>query len=594
MKLVAYYSVYNEGDFIAESLASVCPHVDRTIIIEGAWRETYEVNGNKNSTDDTVEKIQLFCGENPQYDIELHHHSENDQIAQRNALWQYLKDDCILFLVDGDEVWSEDQILKLKELLPDWPKGKSAALPPFCYTVDSLTFVNDLYTYTPIRFPRLWELEKGLEYRFVEPNRIVLTNEFTNIVDADFHVENLDVYYFHYSYCHSPERFQEKKKERTKKHGQFSWELRDGLVQKDGVQYTEFTGKHPEPMIGHKLMGVRKHRDVKRPETIVYIEHSGIGNLILATPMLQALRRAKPDAHIHVVSWSRAFRVLEGAPYLDSVIAADQGNQLAQLANIPIDHLLVSPVGALDQVVQWLGQWTKQTHRLDTPTPWTIHEADRKMVFAKKLGYRDRIPPCSVEFFGYNYANAYDALFTSSAFDAFRSHRKAIAINAAYLKSEHWPLKHWGNANYSQLVRELQMWWPDLAIVFVGSSADKQDAQEIINNSLDQTKCLNLCGFSNDIKDTLAVLSNGVDLCVGNDGGLQHAADAVGTDTVTIFTFTNPVKNRPYNQGKILMVPCENRLSCQHGNWQRCKANGCLDLSVSEVFETIKERLNNG
>jgi cellulose synthase/poly-beta-1,6-N-acetylglucosamine synthase-like glycosyltransferase len=121
MKLVAYYSIYNEADFIIQSLDSVTPYVDQTIIIEGAWRETYEVNGNLRSTDGTWQMVQEYIHKHPDRNIELHFHNEDSQLEQRNALWKYLKEDCAMLLVDGDEVWPPDQIRQIKERITDWP-----------------------------------------------------------------------------------------------------------------------------------------------------------------------------------------------------------------------------------------------------------------------------------------------------------------------------------------------------------------------------------------------------------------------------------------------------------------------------------------
>jgi ADP-heptose:LPS heptosyltransferase len=59
-------------------------------------------------------------------------------------------------------------------------------------------------------------------------------------------------------------------------------------------------------------------------EIIVYIENSGIGNLIMSSPMLQAIKKAKPECWLVVLSWNRAARILEGVPYIDELIKIEQ------------------------------------------------------------------------------------------------------------------------------------------------------------------------------------------------------------------------------------------------------------------------------
>lgn len=581
MQLVAYYSIYNEGDFIEYSLRSIYDHVDRIVIIEGAWKETYEVNGNRRSTDDTLKIIKNFP--DPDAKISLFKHNEDSQLKQRNALWPHLwsllglEDKILMLLVDGDEIWPENQIKKLRSTIGE---ERFDIEDKIVYTVDSKTFVNDFYTYTPIRFPRIWILQRDKEYDFIEPNRITV-----NGIDFPYKV-NLDLCYLHFSYCHSPERFMEKKRERTKLHGQFSWELREGLVQKDGVEYQHFPESDlPEFMLSHPLVGKPKHRLVPKPEVIVYVEHSGIGNLILATPMLRALRNAKPDAHIYVVSWDRAYRILEGANYIDSIISVNKQKEILQLRNVEIDHLLVSPVGALDQIVQWLTKQSKKIHRVNIPQGiWAKHEAEYKMNLARKIGYRGPAPECKISLPECNRINAIMAI-------PYEFPNPYLCMNAAYLKAEHWRLKHWGDKKFAELIAKIHNEFPQYGFIFVGDKQDGGDADRIIAQMETKAEVLNLCGFSEDIKDTAWIIK-GSRVCFGNDGGLQHIAAAVGTKTLTVFTFTNPVKNKPFGkQHEVVMVPCENRMTCQHSNWEQCGPKGCLDLPIEKVYDKLSTLL---
>ena len=569
-KLIAYYSVYNEADFLQQSLESICPHVDKTIIIEGAWKETYMVNGHMHSNDGTVKIIKKYIRDNPALNIEFYQHHEDSQLEQRNVLWRYLDETCIMLLVDGDEVWTPTELLKIHEVRKSWPT--SPCLPAHVYTVNSLIFINDFYNVSEVRYPRAWEIEANVKYNFLEPNRISANG-------LDFNTRDLDAHYFHYSYCHSVERFKEKKKERTKLHGDFAWDLSGEIVRRPEATINPYDGNHPSQMQSHPLFGTRRHKEVAKAEVIVYVEHSGIGNLVLATPMLRALRKAKPDAHIHVVGWKRSIRILEGADFVDHVIAVDE-HGLSFFNKVSIDHLLVSPVSVLDQVVQLLGTKAKKVYKLPGISPWTVHESDRKMLLAKKLGFRGPTPKPEVCLFGYN--NQHAILSIPYEFPS-----PFICINASFLKDSHWYLKHFGDSRFAKLIDMINAKYPSLGMIFVGSDVDKGDADRIIAlANTPEDVLLNACGFSDDIKDTGCMLK-GARACIGNDGGLQHIADAVGTPTVTVFTFTNPVKNKPLH-GKIVMVPCEKRLTCQHGNFQQCQ---CLEVPIDQVFTQVKDVL---
>lgn len=393
MLKVGFMACFNEADYIKYSIESVINHLDKLIIIEGSWAEYYLVNGKKYSDDGTISIIKELQSTYKDK-IELYHHNEDSQLKQRNLYWNYCpKEDHIMILVDADEVWTDNEIKKAFNELQKWPRNST--LPLHVYTVESLIFINDFYTVSKVRYPRIWEIEHGCKYKFVEPNKVTSN-------DLDFDTIDLDCHYFHYSYTHSPKRFKEKKKERTKLHGDFAWNIVGETIRRPEATIKPYTGDQPKGIRNHPLYGVKKHKEVAKPEIIVYAEHSGIGNLILSTPMLKAIRKYKPNAHIYVVSWKRAARIIEGADYIDHVYSVDEAFKWNQR----IDHLLISPVGAIDGVVQYLSNLSKSVYRLPPMQPWTQHESERKMLLARKLGYRGPVPKPEIKIFGYNYDRA--------------------------------------------------------------------------------------------------------------------------------------------------------------------------------------------
>jgi hypothetical protein len=248
MKLVAFYCIYNEADFIEYSLKSIYDYVDKIIIIEGAWKETYVVNGNLRSNDGTIDIIENFP--DPDKKVDIYYHNENSQLEQRNKLWDYLKEDCLMLLVDGDEVWTPEELKKVRALLP-MSEAYRKMQPHTVYTVNSLVFINDINHYSPVRYPRIWTIYKNNKYKFIEPNRILYSS--MDFVDFDMKI-TLDINYFHFSYCHTPERFMEKKRERTKLHGFFPWSLDENnkIVRAD-ADIRKFEGEHPIIMASHPL-----------------------------------------------------------------------------------------------------------------------------------------------------------------------------------------------------------------------------------------------------------------------------------------------------------------------------------------------------
>lgn len=272
---------------------------------------------------------------------------------------------------------------------------------------------------------------------------------------------------------------------------------------------------------------------------IVLVSHSGIGNLIHLTPLAQALHEyvgEKPT----ILTWSRSCKILEGWEHA-SVLPIDPVWYFQQQE---ATHIYLQPAGAWWDQVPLLkekklpGLQSATVFRQSPGKNWEKHEAEYAMDFARWLGYQGETPPPSVSIPD-----------KSRCFADFQLEMRGIkpgepfvCINAAYLKDEHWPMKHAGDEVYKRLIGNL-----NLRCVFVGAPADDREANEIIrsfNFWVEGREPVNLCGFSADIRDTAAII-NRATLTIGNDGGLQHVSAAVGTPTLTVFTFTNPVKNRP-------------------------------------------------
>lgn len=559
MNLVAYYALYNEADYLEYSLKSIYQYVDEIIVIEGCWLEAFRPAGSLRSNDGSLEILKNFP--DPQNKISVYFHNEQDQLAQRNVLWNYINGSAMCLLVDGDEVFDEENIRKVRHLSDTWDKNEDA-----CFYIQSNIFVNDLYMNSTVLYPRLWTIKDNKSYQFVEPNTILVDGK-------PFNFYKTDIQHWHYAYVKSPQRFIMKKHERIMKHNKFAWNIdrTTSLIYREDAKIEPYEGKHPEVMKGHPLYGVRRHKDVGQKEIICLSSYSGLGNVIHTTPALKALRELKPDAQIYLMTHLRCSRILEGWDILDGVVLGNQGDFAASLKR-NIGHLLVVPAGGL------VHPYTREhsNNILETNVGiWGKHESEYIFDYARKLGYRGEMPHTTVIIFDYNIQNAL-SIITKNGLQT----GNFLCIGATYLHKGHWKMKHWGDQNYIDLINSL-----DMPCVLVGSEEDIQ-CEEIAN----KTGAINMCGWSRDIKDTAALIQLSKRY-IGNDGGLAHIASALDVPSVVIFTFTNPIKNRPMHKCKLVMTPCKDRISCQHGNYKKCLEKGCLDIQVEKVLEKVYETL---
>lgn len=562
--VVAYMAVHNGADFIRQSIESVITMVDRLVVIEGAWGENVAVNNEPRSTDGTLEIIGKL---QEQYStIDLWQYNDRDQLAQRNRIFDHIPDNCWLFIVDHDEVWDVKNLSRLSHLLQN---TRDEAIK-----VKSLTFINDRYTYSPIAFPRCFRIQPGRKYRFCAPNDLIEGKRHMGVMPHE------DIIFFHYSYCHNPDRFLQKKRERTHLDGHFPWNLRDGLIERPEANVRFYDGPHPSQMDDHPLMSVTPQRT---GDHYVVIQHSGIGNLIHITPLLRTLRDMDPRARLTVLTWPRSARILQGWSVVDEVVCEAPATYYATLAT-PAKLTLLSPVGTLP-ITPDVERNSGDIWKLEFQAPWSKHEVEYHMDFARGLGWQGETPRSSVHICDNNRKKARQETLDRLISEPF------LAISACYLKSDHWPKKHWGNERYARFLDWFvgEYDWP---VVFVGSQADKRDAQKIIKLLEDLRGPVqdyhNLCGWSDDIKDTAALLELAT-IVVGNDGGLQHIAAAVDTPTVTIFTFTSITKNHPRGKKSLVAaIDCAKRSICQHGGYRNCD---CLNVPVDMVIEKVEQAL---
>jgi len=254
---IGYMAVYNEAEYVEYSIRSVIEHVNTLIVVEGAFKETVRAGGSLRSDDGTLEILEKLQQEfGSQKLIVFKVPFPADQLRHRNIFFDLVGYHCSiavnmkyywLWLIDADEVYDDQNIIVLKEIL------NSTHTRTNCVKIDSLTFVNDFHSYVKIAFPRCFRIKDGKHHEFSAPNHVVRRDPegWVLLNAAEKNYED-SVRFFHYSYVKDPVRFSLKKKERELVHGQFKWELdENNRVVSPGVNIRTFDGKHPKVMRGH-------------------------------------------------------------------------------------------------------------------------------------------------------------------------------------------------------------------------------------------------------------------------------------------------------------------------------------------------------
>ncbi len=350
---------------------------------------------------------------------------------------------------------------------------------------------------------------------------------------------------------------------------------------------------------------------------ILVVKLAGIGDLLLATPALQALRDTYPQAKIDLLVTADSAGLLNGWDAINEIIVLNKylfdylgqmirhPNTLSQLTplfqqlrNNSYDavlllHHLTLPFGRLKYQVLTFATGAKWRVGLDNGHGWflnakvkddgfgAMHEADYNLAIAETVGSTIRSRHLFVPLSDEERRNAWRLVYDNTAVS-----ETAQPILAMHPGSGSYSVaRRWAPERFAQLADTL---FHDVGgqLILVGGPEEEQLHQDIIGMMQSAMPVRSFAGKGN-IKTTTAVLEL-VDLFIGNDAGLMHLAVAVNTPTVAIFGLSNHKAWGPYTGERDskratvvrLDLPCMPCFYSGHllGTPEGCSVRDCLGL----------------
>jgi heptosyltransferase-3 len=288
--------------------------------------------------------------------------------------------------------------------------------------------------------------------------------------------------------------------------------------------------------------------DRKPPRRILLTCPLRIGDVLLATPLARALKRAWPEAELHFLVFQGTEGVLQGNPDIDKIIAyphrTDWRGKLAQWRELWRNYdLALSPI-ASDRAR--LYGWVGASFRVGFINPgehgktlllnrWL--RTDNLTTHTVTLGLR------LAELLGI--APAYQVTPPIPSLDECKTLAELLTPvkNREYVvlhPSPKFSYKMWRQDGWVELARWLQR--QGLAIVLTGGpDADEKSYAE---NIAQKVSALNLSGKLS-LAGTAELVAH-TRLFVGPDTAVTHIAAAVGVPTIAIFGPSNPIKWGPW------------------------------------------------
>jgi ADP-heptose:LPS heptosyltransferase len=273
-------------------------------------------------------------------------------------------------------------------------------------------------------------------------------------------------------------------------------------------------------------------------ESILIIKHSALGDIILATGAMGAIRAHHPRAHITLLTTKPYDALLQPSGWFNEIwldtrpkwhqIGAIR-RLMTQLRSRPFSVVYDLQTSSRSSMYWWLlpspkpyfsGIAKRASHRHNTPERTSLHTLDREAQQLHIAGIDTVFPPDISWMHGKERENAFQL-------------RTPYALLVAG-GSAHRPEKRYPEAHYITLAHHLAEHGIQPVLLCGGAEASLLE-----RIAAAAPHCLNLCNHTSfgDIAD----IARGASFAIGNDTGPMHIIAATGCKSVVLFSHaSNP------------------------------------------------------
>lgn len=336
---------------------------------------------------------------------------------------------------------------------------------------------------------------------------------------------------------------------------------------------------------------------------ILVVRLSAIGDIVMASPLVGALRAAHPDAYIAWLAQPECAALLERHPQLDEVIAWPRGEwqrlwrerRLASLWSavrafrrelrsrrfdmaIDVQGLLKSGLLAwLSGAPERIGLGSREGSR------WLMTRVIPKGGDPQRIGseylylaQRLRLP---AEHFTMQVAVDAEDRRKAAEFTAPLATEDGYAVVCPFTTR---PQKHWFEERWIALAGRIRSELA-LPVIVLGGPGDVEGAQRIVSAA--QEGIVSAAGRTS-LREAAALIE-GASLLVGVDTGLSHMGIAFGVPTVALFGSTVPYLETTRSNARVIYhaldcSPCRRNPTCNG-------AYTCMrEISVDEVLDVAR------
>jgi ADP-heptose:LPS heptosyltransferase len=238
------------------------------------------------------------------------------------------------------------------------------------------------------------------------------------------------------------------------------------------------------------------------PKKILVIALAGIGDALIATPLISELRHQFPEATIDAfVFWAGSRDLLAGNPHLRRV---HQCNSFEVGAPAFLKFVLglrkegydlsinTHPQSKAEYrvVARLIGAGTRLSHVYDNstfldellvthtlPQDYNLHSADNNLQLLKLIGREPRTMPRTYEL----YLTPEEVAAAQANADTHQlSERRVVGVHVGSGKTKNLRMKRWPLENYTALIPQLLAARSDVTVVLFGGPEEKEENARIL------------------------------------------------------------------------------------------------------------------
>jgi len=323
-----------------------------------------------------------------------------------------------------------------------------------------------------------------------------------------------------------------------------------------------------------------------KPKSILVFSNTALGDTLLSTPALCALRQCYPDAHITLFLHKNLMPLFRDHPCADELIPFHGGfrrffRTLEALRQAQPDVALLLHSNAPQDIPMALLSGAHVILKTATRSPFRHllsahfprqekHEVERRMDLVRALG-------CSVDT---------PALQLPQRFR--RKPGPGLTIGIQSGAADHY--KVWPEERFAETILRLSEQYPDARFILTGSPEERAACDRIRMASIPE-RVENLCGKTS--LEQLVEVVAGLDLLITNDTGTLHVAAALDVPTLALFSPTSCLEFGAWGPSRlhhVIQKPPPDDLKLPKK--QRSNA-GMQQISVDEVVSEARTLLHN-